>query len=218
MSCLMCEPRETAHSHFSYQLVVEPLDDPISSFLSLELNLSHHYWVGFDDSALADEPTDGHHRTLKVTSRCSGGQVLCYDHEWPSQPSYGDTGVEWLWRWPRCHLLKAPAPSPASQTRIVVPAGVDQVHLGCEGRIVLRLQQGILSNLSAALCPSTCGRGCGLSPWGVDASSEAAGSRCCYWRCCCSLFESGARPIVSLCAGGQCRAELITTRAARSPS
>lgn len=171
------EPLGAAHSPFTYQLVIKPLNDPISTFLSLELNLSDHYWVGFDDPALADEPTDGHHRTLKVASRCSGGQVLCYDHKWPSQPSYGDAGVHGLWRWSGCHLLKSSAPSPASQSRIVVPAGVDQVHLGCKGRIVFRLQQGILSSLSAALCPRSCGRGCGLGPRGVDASSKAAGSR-----------------------------------------
>lgn len=156
--CLKCEPLGTAHGSCSYQLVVKPLNDPISTFLSLELNLSDHYWVGFDDPTLADEPTDGHHRTLKVTSRCSGGQVLCYDHEWPSQPSYGDAGVQGLWRRSGCNLLKSSAPSPASQTRIVVPAVVDQVHLGCKGRVVFRLQQGILSSVSAALRPSSCGR------------------------------------------------------------
>ena len=65
-------PHGTAHSSCPYQLVVEPLNDPISTFLSLELNLSDHNWMGLDDPALADEPTDGHHRTLKVASGCAG--------------------------------------------------------------------------------------------------------------------------------------------------
>lgn len=127
-------PHGTTHDSCSYQLVVEPLNDPISTFLSLELDLSDHYWVGLDDPALADKPTDGHHRTLKVTSRRSGREILCYDHEWPSESSYGYTGVQGLWRWSCCYLLESSAAFPASQARIGV-----EIHLSCQCRVVLRL-------------------------------------------------------------------------------
>lgn len=125
-------------------------------------------------------------------------------------------------------MLKSSAPFPATQTRIVVPVGVEQIHLGCEGRVVFRLQQSILSGLSAALYPSACGRGCGLGPWGVDARSEAAWFRCCR-RSWCSLFESGPRAYGQLlrkwCAvlygadhdSGSALTLLIPARLAREP-
>lgn len=93
---------------------------------------------------------------------------------------------------------------------------------------MFRLQQSILPGLGAALCPSACGRRCGLGAGGVDARSKAAGFRSCRgsW---CSLFEQGARgPIVSFWASNTklCRVGhdhesaltlLIPARLAREP-
>lgn len=164
----------------TYQLVVEVLNHSVRSLLRLELYLGDRDRMRLEDSALVDQAAHRNHCALNIGSRRARSKILRHHNVWAGKSSYRHASSHW-WCYGclRCQLLKSSTPSVSSRACIVVPVTIEQVHLRCDGRVVLRSQQGILLGFETALGPGSCGGGRWSCARGVDARCKATGSRGC---------------------------------------